>query len=283
MQLSKVDISGELRVTYTNGGEEVWDKQINLFSSLQKVRVMNDFYELLYFDLVNGNEYGSAIGVDIPVANVFVGVGDGVDTTFSGTLGPLPIKAGSTTFSYTVDGVAKTATTDASGVVTGDNITAGTVNQTTGVYSLEYSTAPDDGTAITASFTRGSASDDSIVTGFTFELGTDENPALTEGLFLNTIPLTVTPTKVDRYEQNNYIIYEVTMNATYTGAETGVVTAVGIHYVATSGNSGLANVADNFILKSTEPAGNAVYGATGLKLANLSNVKLTYRVKVSKS
>lgn len=282
MQLGKVDISGELRVTYENAGSEVWDRQIDLMSNATKVRIMNDFYELYWYDLTNGTEYGGNVGVDIPVTNIFVGVGDGVDTTFSGTLGPLPIKPGTTTFNYTIASAIKTATTNASGVVTGNGITSGSVNQTTGAYTLEYSTAPDSGTAITAGLTRGAVTDDSIVTGFTFQLVTDEAPVLNEGLFMSPIAITVAPQKIDRYEQNDYIIYEATMTGTYTGADTAPVTAVGLHYIASSGNSGTANVADNFLIKSTAPLNNPIYGAGGLVLSNASTVTVVYRIKVNK-
>lgn len=282
MQLNKVDISGELRVTHSKTGSEVWDRQIDLFSNITKVRVMYDFYELHWFDLINGIEYGGNIGVDMNVSNVFVGIGDGVDTTFSGTLGPLPIKAGSTTFAYTLGGSAKIATTNAAGVVTGVGISSGSVNQATGAYALTYATAPDNGTAITSSFVRGAVIDDSIVTGYTFELTTDEAPVLNEGIFISPITLTVAPQKIDRYEQNDYVIYEVTMTGTYTGATTSAVTAVGIHYIATSGNSGTANVSDHFILKSIAPLGNSIYGASGLILSDTSVVTLTYRVKINK-
>lgn len=282
MQLSKVDISGELRVTYTNGGEEVWDKQIDLFANTTKVRIMNDFYELHWFDLINGSEFGASVGTDIAIANIHVGVGTGADTTFSGTLGPLPIKAGTTTFTYTTGGTVRTATTDATGAVTGVGISAGTVNQTTGVYSLTYSTAPDDSTPITASLIRGTVADDSIVTGFTFELSTTEAPTLTEGLFLNPVTLTVAPKKMDRYEQNGYIIYETVMTATYTGAATPAVTGVGIHYVASTGTSAGADIADNFLIKSVAPNANPIYGANGLILSNECDITLSYRIKVSK-
>ena len=282
MQLSKVDISGELRVTQMAGATEVWDKQIDLFANATKVRVMNDFYELHWFDLINGTEFGASVGEDIPVANIHVGIGDGADVTFGGTLGPLPIKAGSTTFTYTTANGTNTATTNASGVVTGVDITSGTVNQTTGVYSLEYSAAPSLHSPITANFTRGAVLDDSIVTGFTFELSSTETPALTEGLFLNPVTLTVAPKKMDRYEQNDYIIYETVMTATYSGAATPAITGVGIHYVASTGTSAGADIADNFLIKSIAPNLNAIYGAGGLILSDTCNLTLKYRVKISK-
>lgn len=59
MDFGRTYIEGYLRATKldSNGNEE-WDKEIALFNDNFKNKIMNDFYDLYFSDLVNGNLYG---------------------------------------------------------------------------------------------------------------------------------------------------------------------------------------------------------------------------------
>jgi len=80
-----------------------------------------------------------------------IGTGDGATTSFSATLTYLPVVAGTLNISYTIGGVAYTATDDGAGNITGTDVT-GTIDYTTGAVSLTFTTAPDAGTAISATY-----------------------------------------------------------------------------------------------------------------------------------
>jgi len=74
---------------------------------------------------------------------------------FSGTLANTPVDPSSVTFSATVGGSTKTASDNGSGIIAGDsgNI-SGTINYTTGAWTLEYTTPPDSSSNITADYDR---------------------------------------------------------------------------------------------------------------------------------
>ena len=76
-----------------------------------------------------------------------IGTGDGTTTDFSGTLTHYPVDK--STISIT-DGT-QTVTDDGSGAFTGDG--TGTINYTTGVYSVSFTSAPASAAAITADYT----------------------------------------------------------------------------------------------------------------------------------
>jgi len=75
-----------------------------------------------------------------------IGTGDGTQTTFSGTLTKYPIE----TSSLSITDGTQTVTDDGNGNLTGDG--SGTINYTTGEYSVTFTAAPDNGDTITASY-----------------------------------------------------------------------------------------------------------------------------------
>lgn len=81
---------------------------------------------------------------------------------FSGTLAHGSIQNSSVTFTAVIASTPVTATDNGSGTVTGTGVT-GTINYTSGLWTLTYTTAPDNATNITASYTW-------LVTGLTHVL-----------------------------------------------------------------------------------------------------------------
>ena len=86
------------------------------------------------------------------VTGEVIGTGDGSTTSFSATLANTPVEPKSLTVHYTIGGTAYTGTDDGEGNITGTDIDSGTINYDTGEVSLTFSTAPDDGTNITADY-----------------------------------------------------------------------------------------------------------------------------------
>ena len=76
---------------------------------------------------------------------------NGVLKVFTGTLAHFPVDPESLTFTATIGAAEVTATDDGNSVVTGTGVT-GTINYTTGDFSLTYTTEPDDTTDIVADY-----------------------------------------------------------------------------------------------------------------------------------
>ena len=99
-------------------------------------------FNMTWRALHSSRTWGTAVTGEV------VGSGDGTTTTFSGTLTKTPIDKSSVTVT---DGT-QTLTDDGNGNFTGDG--SGTINYTTGAYSVTFTAAPDTGTDnITADYT----------------------------------------------------------------------------------------------------------------------------------
>ena len=85
------------------------------------------------------------------VSTETLGTGDGTTLTFNGTLANIDIETGSLSISYTIASTAYTATDDGAGNIAGTDVT-GTIDYTAGTWSLTFTTAPDNATAITADY-----------------------------------------------------------------------------------------------------------------------------------
>ncbi len=81
-------------------------------------------------------------------------IGDGIATSFSGSLQHIPIIPTTLVIHYTIGGTNYTATTDKSGNITGDHISSGSVEAETGNWNLSFDTPPDDTTNVTADYTE---------------------------------------------------------------------------------------------------------------------------------
>ena len=99
------------------------------------------------YRIIPGTGQSLAVGNN-QVSGAVVGTGDGTTTTFSGTLANIPVVA--STVSFTAGSV--TGTDNGSGVISGTGV-SGTINYTTGAWSLTYTTAPASAANITASYT----------------------------------------------------------------------------------------------------------------------------------
>ncbi len=86
------------------------------------------------------------------VSGESIGTGDGSTTSFSHTCSKHPVKASSVTVHYTIGTTDYTATDDGDGSISGTSC-SGTIDYETGAVSLTFSTAPDDGSAITIDYT----------------------------------------------------------------------------------------------------------------------------------
>ena len=83
------------------------------------------------------------------VSNVTIGVGDGVTTTFSGTLAHHPITASTVSITDTTETLVDEHTNSLVGNMGG----TGTINRFTGVYSFTFTTAPPQNVPVVASYT----------------------------------------------------------------------------------------------------------------------------------
>jgi len=102
-----------------------------------------------------GCRVGATVGQFLMLGDLFaqqnqvVLTGDGATTTVSGTL-PAPMADGGTI----TDGGGTINATMSGGVISGTGITSGTVNYTTGAYSITFSAAPASGDVVTAKYTQ---------------------------------------------------------------------------------------------------------------------------------
>lgn len=97
-----------------------------------------------------------------------IGTGDGTDTTWGSTLAPQPVRPG--TFKLFVAGT-QVATDNGQGAIAGSGIT-GTINYSTGVWSVTFTTAPAAAAAITSHHRYDSEQQPSQVREVELKLGT---------------------------------------------------------------------------------------------------------------
>jgi len=115
--------------------------------------------------------------------DIVIGTGDGTETNFTGTLSHTPIEPGTLYIYYTAGGETKTIQDDGEGNLTGDVDAGGTntINYTTGAYDFTCSSAPDNGTDITADWQESEAgpkSQGGVVRGARLYLwGDSDNPS----------------------------------------------------------------------------------------------------------
>jgi len=79
---------------------------------------------------------------------------DGSQTAFSLTCSNTPTKAGSFHIQYTIGTSVYDAYDDGSGNISGANISSGSVNYSTGVVDITFSTAPDNGSTIPVAYQK---------------------------------------------------------------------------------------------------------------------------------
>lgn len=84
--------------------------------------------------------------------NVAVGTGDGTEDDFGSTLAPAPVRPGT----FSVAAGAVTGTDNGAGLITGTGITSGTINYTTGVWTVKFATAPAAAVPVTATYSYDS-------------------------------------------------------------------------------------------------------------------------------
>lgn len=87
------------------------------------------------------------------ITNEIIGTGNGSTTSFSGTLANILDVRSTISIAYTIGTTGYTATDDGAGAITGTNVSSGSINYTTGVWSMIFSTAPDNGSDILANYT----------------------------------------------------------------------------------------------------------------------------------
>lgn len=110
----------------------------------EKVYVVDD-------ETVGARPTGTAVSAESLVADA-----GGALTVFTGMLANGQLDPGSVAIAATVGGVAKAMNDDGRGRLSGTG-GKGFVDYESGFYSLYFSTAPDDNTAITASYSHGAA------------------------------------------------------------------------------------------------------------------------------
>jgi len=122
----------------------------------------------------------------------------------------------------------------------------------------------------------------SVNTGFTFDLATDSSPNVNDDSdFSSKLGLTVSETKVDKYETENSYVYEVVMDATSVSSGSDIVNCVAIYYTGASGDCSAITGNTELVMKSIAPMNNEIYGASGLVLDG-HNVKVTFRIVIPK-
>jgi phage tail sheath protein FI len=104
-----------------------------------------------YMKITAGTGYNIPTGLQEQL-NQYEGLffGDGATTSLSGTLVHVPVRAGS----LTITNGANEYTDDGAGAITGTGVTSGTINYTTGAWTLVLGTAPGSGVLVYAEYTK---------------------------------------------------------------------------------------------------------------------------------
>lgn len=84
-----------------------------------------------------------------------LGVPDGIETYFDGTLAHYPVGLGRFVLTYTISSVVHQAVDDGAGNIAGTGITAGTIDYPTGDFEITFTTPPDNGSSLTANYITG--------------------------------------------------------------------------------------------------------------------------------
>lgn len=99
-----------------------------------------------------------------------LGTGDGVVVAFSGTLSTLPVRPSTFRVSTLVGAAASIVVDDGAGNLVGANVASGSIDYTTGVYSITFSTAPDNGADLSASYCYSSEVNESAIRSVHFDI-----------------------------------------------------------------------------------------------------------------
>jgi len=276
-----LDIESYLRVCQKDASlEEVWDKQFQIDKVSNSVKTSKYMTDVFFNKIANGSEVLDPSILGSGFTDVLIGIGDGATTTFNKTLTAFaPIDIDSVVLNWTESG-AKTASADSVGSLTGSGLTSGTISQD-GTLALEFATAPEDGTAITLDFDRGTT----VVTSIYFDLATDASVVTTDMTdFTTKLGLEYSAVNLDWMEDNNYNIYICEMSTTYSGAETDPITGVGIY--AKTFDVSNATLMDRLLLKSRYPSVSNDLFPSGLILNSGSTgqcaITLTMNIKIAK-
>lgn len=106
--------------------------------------------DMVEFEQVSDENIGAGEAAATAVADENIEAGDGSVTEFTGVLANGDVEPGSLSLTATVGAAEETATDDGSGAITGDF--SGTIDYTTGVYTLVFGTAPDNATNVVADY-----------------------------------------------------------------------------------------------------------------------------------
>lgn len=104
------------------------------------------------------------------VVNESMGSPNGVLTNFAGTLAGFPVPKSRIIITYTVGTVEYTATDDAAGFIIGTHInpTTSVLSYIDGVFDLNFTTAPDNSTTLTADYIYGEIGEDWRLIRYTY-------------------------------------------------------------------------------------------------------------------
>lgn len=128
----------------------------DLLNKMDKTDLQNELTDYLY-NLLEGIinketiydlfEYINTINIE----NALIAYADGSNLTYTGNFNVINISPSTLTISYYIGGSNYTATDDGAGNITGTNLN-GTIDYAAGTYTLNFTTAPDNNTNITASY-----------------------------------------------------------------------------------------------------------------------------------
>jgi len=253
MRLDKISLEGTIRVLHTNPStsEEISDKILDLFAGTATSMVTKQFYDLFLMKFPNGLVLNSNVQEDLAITNILLGTGDGTATEFNLSYPIAPVKPNSVSLTYTIGGTQYTANDDGSGNITGDQIDSATIDYDNNNTNITFTAALDTDSPILMNFTRGIASDDTLVAGFYFDLTSDSNPALDDNDFTNKLGLDCPITQVDWYQTESQYIYRILNTVTYTDEASDKLTGLGLYYRAITGDTSGTSYQDMLIAKST--------------------------------
>lgn len=286
MDIKNIKIEGSLKIKTVDPLDEtkvLTNKSIEIFkNNATRTNIHNSFWKLIFKDILFGKQFFKNPDKNYPVDNMFIGMGDGTTTSFTGVClnAPFTVEDGcETSLTYTEGGIPVSITMAQDGTFSGEDIDFATFNVENGNFNFSFLTAPDENTPLLInSYIK--RKDSSLNSGFIFSLSSSSDPNIkTEVDFSDIIFNSSILDSLDWFQSESADIYKLSFSETYTGADTDAITGVSIKGKTLKRNAeNILEEKETLLMKTNCP----FYFTEGLFLSNKTIITVDLEIKVLK-